>query len=106
MKIRQLILFFLLINSLLAQDWPQLSYYQEANKLLKTSAEAVIATPSFFDTNNFVGRGIGGQTSPTFAAFQAGCYRPSAEESDLTCRNQRYCRKHRPNLTRSYYGKH
>lgn len=78
MKIRQLILFFLLSNSLLAQDWPQLSYYQEANKLLKTSEKPIEAVffgdsitegwpqfnPSFFDTNNFVGRGIGGQTTP------------------------------------------
>lgn len=79
MKIRQLILFFFLLsNSLLAQDWPQLSYYQEANKLLKTSEKPVEAVffgdsitegwpqfnPSFFDTNNFVGRGIGGQTTP------------------------------------------
>jgi len=78
MKIRQLILFFLLSNSLLAQDWPQLSYYQEANKLLKTPEKPIEAVffgdsitegwpqfnPSFFDTNNFVGRGIGGQTTP------------------------------------------
>ena len=80
MKIRQLILFFffMLSNSLLAQDWPQLSYYQEANKLLKTSEKPIEAVffgdsitegwpqfnPSFFDTNNFVGRGIGGQTTP------------------------------------------
>ena len=78
MKIRQLILFFLLSNTLLAQDWPQLSYYQEANKLLKTSEKPIEAVffgdsitegwpqfnPSFFDTNNFVGRGIGGQTTP------------------------------------------
>ena len=42
MKIRQLIL-FLLSNSLLAQDWPQLSYYQEANKALKTSRNTVEA---------------------------------------------------------------
>lgn len=80
MEIRQLILFFLLSNSLLAQDWPQLSYYQEANKLLKTSEKPIEAVffvdsitegwpqfnPSFFDTNNFVGRGIGGQTTPNF----------------------------------------
>ena len=78
MKIRQLILFFLLSNSLLAQDWPQLSYYQEANKLLKTPEKPIEAVffgdsitedwpqfnPSFFDTNNFLGRGIGGQTTP------------------------------------------
>lgn len=78
MKIRQLILFFLLSNSLLAQDWPQLSYYQEANKLLKTQEKPIEAVffgdsitegwpqfnPSFFDTNNFLGRGIGGQTTP------------------------------------------
>ena len=68
----------MLSNSLLAQDWPQLSYYQEANKLLKTSEKPIEAVffgdsitegwpqfnPSFFDTNNFVGRGIGGQTTP------------------------------------------
>lgn len=78
MKIGQLILFFMLSNSILAQDWPQLSYYQEANKLLKTSEKLIEAVffgdsitegwpqfnPSFFDTNNFVGRGIGGQTTP------------------------------------------
>ena len=78
MKIRQLILFFLLSNSLLAQVWRQLSYYQEANKLLKTSEKPIEAlffgdsitegwpqfNPSFFDANNFVGRGIGGQTTP------------------------------------------
>lgn len=77
MKIRQLIL-FLLSNTLLVQDWPQLTYYQEANKLLKTSEKPIEAVffgdsitegwpqfnPSFFDTNNFVGRGIGGQTTP------------------------------------------
>lgn len=68
----------MLSNSLLAQDWPQLSYYQEANKLLKTSEKPIEAVffgdsitegwpqfnPSFFDLNNFVGRGIGGQTTP------------------------------------------
>ena len=78
MKIRQLILFSLLSNSLLAQDWRQLSYYQEANKLLKTSENPIEAVffgdsitegwpqfnPAFFDSNNFVGRGIGGQTTP------------------------------------------
>lgn len=68
----------MLSNSLLAQDWPQLSYYQEANKVLKTSENPIEAiffgdsitegwpqfNPSFFDSNNFVGRGIGGQTTP------------------------------------------
>jgi lysophospholipase L1-like esterase len=68
----------MLSNSLLAQDWPQLSYYQEANKLLKTSEKPIEAVffgdsitegwpqfnLSFFDSNNFVGRGIGGQTTP------------------------------------------
>ena len=62
----------------MAQDWPQLSFYQEANKLLKTSEKPIEAVffgdsitegwpqfnPSFFDSNNFVGRGIGGQTTP------------------------------------------
>ena len=33
----------MLSNSLLAQDWPQLSYYQEANKLLKTSEKPIEA---------------------------------------------------------------
>ena len=68
----------MLSNSLLAQDWPQLSYYQKANELLKTSEKPIKAVffgdsitegwlqfnPSFFDSNNFVGRGIGGQTTP------------------------------------------
>ena len=68
----------MLSNSLLAQDWPQLSYYQKANELLKTSEKPIEAVffgdsitegwpqfnPSFFDSNNFVGRGIGGQTTP------------------------------------------
>ena len=68
----------MLSNYLLAQDWPQLSYYQKANELLKTSEKPIEAVffgdsitegwpqfnPSFFDLNNFVGRGIGGQTTP------------------------------------------
>ena len=68
----------MLSNSLLAQDWPQLSYYQKANELLKTSEKPIKAVffgdsitegwphfnHSFFDSNNFVGRGIGGQTTP------------------------------------------
>lgn len=63
---------------MLAQDWPQLSYYQTANKALIASEKAIEAiffgdsitegwpqiNPSFFTSNNFVGRGIGGQTSP------------------------------------------
>lgn len=78
MKIVQLILLFMLSNPILAQDWPQLSYYKEANKALKTSRNTVEAVffgdsitegwpqfnPAFFDSNNFVGRGIGGQTTP------------------------------------------
>ena len=78
MKILQIILVFMLSNLLQAQDWPQLSYYQEANKALKTAGNKVEAVffgdsitegwpqfnPSFFDSNNFVGRGIGGQTTP------------------------------------------
>ena len=68
----------MLNNPTQAQDWPQLSYYQEANKALETSGNTVEAVffgdsitegwlqfnPSFFDSNNFVGRGIGGQTTP------------------------------------------
>lgn len=78
MKIEQLIFLFMLSNLILAQDWPQLSYYKEANKALKTSRNTVEAVffgdsitegwqqfnPTFFDSNNFVGRGIGGQTTP------------------------------------------
>jgi len=68
----------MLNNPIQAQDWPQLSYYQEANKALETSGNTVEAVffgdsitegwpqfnPSFFDSNNFVGRGISGQTTP------------------------------------------
>ena len=78
MKTCQLLFLFILSNPILAQDWPQLSYYQEANKALKISGNTVEVVffgdsitegwlqfnPSFFDSNNFVGRGIGGQTSP------------------------------------------
>lgn len=78
MKTWHIIILFMLNNPIQAQDWPQLSYYQEANKALETSGNTVEAVffgdsitegwpqfnPSFFDSNNFVGRGIGGQTTP------------------------------------------
>lgn len=78
MKTWHIIILFMLNNPTQAQDWPQLSYYQEANKALETSGNTVEAVffgdsitegwpqfnPSFFDSNNFVGRGIGGQTTP------------------------------------------
>ena len=111
----------MLSNSLLAQDWPQLSYYQEANKLLKTSEKPIEAVffgdsitegwpqfnPSFFDSNNFVGRGIGGQTTPQLLLrFRQDVFWPSAKESNLTCRNQRYRKKYGPHLARGYYGQY
>lgn len=78
MKTWHIIILFMLNNPIQAQDWPQLSYYQEANKALETSGNTVEAVffgdsitegwpqfnPSFFDSNNFVGRGISGQTTP------------------------------------------
>ena len=73
------LLFLLLLNKpLLAQDWPQLMYYQKANKALLTSGNSIEAvffgnsitegwpqfSPIFFSLHNFEGRGIGGQTTP------------------------------------------
>lgn len=73
------LLFLLLLNKpLLAQDWPQLMYYQKANKALLTSGNSIEAvffgnsitegwpqfSPTFFSLHNFEGRGIGGQTTP------------------------------------------
>lgn len=66
------------IDKLMAQDWANLKKYQRANKALLDSSEKITAVfmgnsiteswvninPGFFSENNFIGRGIGGQTSP------------------------------------------
>jgi len=67
------------IFSLKAQDWPNLKRYEEANQQINmTNApdnrvvfmgnsiteEWVKADPDFFEKNNFIGRGISGQTTP------------------------------------------
>ncbi len=64
---------------MVSQDWPNLTKYQEANKKLKTSTaedNRVVfmgnsitegwpdANPDFFTNNNYINRGIGGQTTP------------------------------------------
>lgn len=78
MKFWTLLFLLLLNNPLLAQDWPQLMYYQKANKALLTSGNSIEAvffgnsitegwpqfSPTFFSLHNFEGRGIGGQTTP------------------------------------------
>ena len=78
MKFWSLLFLLLLNNPLLAQDWPQLMYYQKANKALLTSGNSIEAvffgnsitegwpqfSPTFFSLHNFEGRGIGGQTTP------------------------------------------
>lgn len=66
-------------NSILAQDWPNLNRYKEANKEIMDSnfTDSLVVfmgnsitegwinhNPSFFKDNNFVNRGIGGQTTP------------------------------------------
>ena len=77
MKFWSLLFLLLLNNPLLAQDWPQLIYYQKANKALLTSGNSIEAvffgnsitegwpqfSPTFFSLHNFEGRGIGGQTT-------------------------------------------
>ena len=60
------------------QDWPNLQKYQMENQKIIDSGERPLAVfmgnsitegwvntnPEFFKTNNFTGRGIGGQTTP------------------------------------------
>ena len=57
-----------------AQDWAQFGRYETANSEVKTKPKAVFmgdsitdgwasADPDFFTANNFVGRGISGQTT-------------------------------------------
>jgi len=64
-----------------AQDWPNLKRYAEKNKELINNPDAMTnvvfignsitqgwasKNPSFFNDNNYVGRGISGQTTPQF----------------------------------------
>ena len=60
------------------QDWPNLQKYQKENQKIKASGKKPVAVfmgnsitegwvnmhPEFFAEHNFIGRGIGGQTSP------------------------------------------
>jgi len=69
----------LLTSSLLAQDWANLSKYEEANEALSVPSLDehrvvfmgnsitegwVTARPDFFAKNPYIGRGISGQTTP------------------------------------------
>lgn len=76
------IMFLLVLFSLTTieaqEDWPNLRKYQAANKQLLASGNTPTAVfmgnsitegwwkqrPEFFERHNFVGRGIGGQTTP------------------------------------------
>lgn len=65
-------------DKLMKQDWPDLNKYREDNKKLKEenlkntivfignsiTEGWVRSNPEFFSNNNFIGRGIGGQTTP------------------------------------------
>ncbi len=65
-------------KELMSQDWPNLKRYREANEAVKQDNKEVIAVfmgnsitqgwydqhPDFFTENNYIGRGIGGQTTP------------------------------------------
>lgn len=79
MKIIMLLLLFFGLTTVKAQeDWPNLKKYQSANKQLLASGNTPTAVfmgnsitegwwkqrPEFFEKHNFVGRGIGGQTTP------------------------------------------
>ena len=60
------------------QDWPKLQKYHKENQKIKAAGKKPIAVfmgnsitegwintnPDFFSKNNFIGRGIGGQTTP------------------------------------------
>ncbi len=78
--IKSTLLFLSLLTTQLgsAQDWPNLEKYSAANKKLDTRASTgrvvfmgnsithgwVDKDPEFFTENNYIGRGIGGQTTP------------------------------------------
>ncbi len=74
-----LLLSFLFMDNAVAQDWPNLTKYQSANKLLegpRSNENRVVfmgnsitegwlqANPSFFEGKPYINRGIGGQTTP------------------------------------------
>lgn len=64
------------MSDLNAQDWPNLARYQEANSKIVPGSKSVIfmgnsitegwvnMMPEFFNENNYLGRGISGQTTP------------------------------------------
>lgn len=82
LKIQSLIVFFLFISftiNISAQDWANLSKYNDENKILlesKKQDKRIVflgnsiteswkkLRPNFFKENNFVNRGIDGQTTP------------------------------------------
>jgi len=80
MKINFLFYFLLCSGSLIAQekqiDWPNLSKYAISNDTMHKTDEMVVfignsiteiwpqVMPKYFKENNFIGRGISGQTSP------------------------------------------
>ncbi len=60
---------------LMSQDWPNLKKYREANQEIKSAPKAIFMGnsitegwanmhPEFFKENDYLGRGIGGQTTP------------------------------------------
>ena len=65
-------------KDLMSQDWPNLKRYREANEQVKEENSEPTAVfmgnsitqgwydqhPDFFKENNYIGRGIGGQTTP------------------------------------------
>ncbi len=78
MKIFNILLFCVALNQIQAQDWANLTRYSLENKTLLTSEQTIEAVffgnsitegwpqfnPTFFKEHNFIGRGIGGQTTP------------------------------------------
>lgn len=82
MKVLNISLFFLLIlvsQLVMAQDWPNLGHYHDANQKIKRDSSGQVkvvfmgdsitdfwigASPDFFNQNNYADRGISGQTSP------------------------------------------
>lgn len=78
MKLFNILLFCMAFHQTQAQDWANLSRYSLENKTLLISEQTIEAVffgdsitegwpqfnPSFFQEHNFVGRGIGGQTTP------------------------------------------
>ncbi len=74
-----MLLSFLTGKKVIGQDWPNLAKYQKANAALKAPVQGEnrvvfmgnsitegwsTANPDFFTDNNYVNRGIGGQTTP------------------------------------------